>query len=152
LARGRTIGDAFKEWFVRWGEGKATILDSYVGRKWFYGLTIVGDPTLRLRWLGEQELADLEKREAQAIADSSYVQELLEQLNASETSYSALNSEYSSLQGSYSLLQETVTGVIIQLTDIRNLFYFFFLATIALLISNAYYANRKPKSEPRNYD
>jgi hypothetical protein len=152
LARGRTIGDAFKEWFVKWGEGKATILDSYVGRKWFYGLTIVGDPTLRLRWLGEQELADLEKREAQAIADSSYVQELLEQLNASETSYSALNSEYSSLQGSYSLLQETVTGVIIQLTDIRNLFYFFFLATIALLISNAYYANRKPKSEPRNYD
>jgi hypothetical protein len=152
LARGRTIGDAFKEWFVKWGEGKVTILDSYVGRKWFYGLTIVGDPTLRLRWLGEQELADLEKREAQAIADSSYVQDLLEQINATETSYSTLNSEYNNLRSSHSLLQETLTGVIIQLTDIRNLFYFFFLATIALLISNAYYANHKPKSKTSDYE
>ena len=151
LARGRTLGDAFKEWFVRWGEGKVTILDSYVGRKWFYGLTIIGDPTLRLRWLGEEEIAELQKREEQVINDLPYVQELMRQINASETSYSSLNSEYNNLRGSYSTLQETLTGVIIQLTDIRNLLYFFFLATIALLISNAYYANRKPKSETSGY-
>ena len=151
LARGRTIGDAFKEWFVKWGEGKVTILDSYAGRKWFYGLTIIGDPTLRLRWLSEEEIADLQKREEQAIDDLPYVQDLIRQINASESNYHSLNSEYNNLQGSYSSLQETLRGVIIQLTDIRNLLYFFFLATIALLISNAYYANRKPKPITSDY-
>lgn len=42
LADGATIGEAFLEWFILNGETGAGI-DS---RCWFYGMTIIGDPTL----------------------------------------------------------------------------------------------------------
>ncbi|OYD13827.1 hypothetical protein CH333_09830 [candidate division WOR-3 bacterium JGI_Cruoil_03_44_89] len=38
LGWGDNIGDSFKKWFIQWGE------DS---RPWFYGLNIIGDPTLK---------------------------------------------------------------------------------------------------------
>lgn len=43
LGNGKTIGEAFKDWFIKNGETGAGA-DS---RAWFYGMTLLGDPTLR---------------------------------------------------------------------------------------------------------
>jgi hypothetical protein len=38
LGEGDDIGEAFKKWFIEWGEES---------RYWFYGMNIIGDPTLK---------------------------------------------------------------------------------------------------------
>ncbi len=38
LGQNENIGDAFKKWFIQWGESS---------RPWFYGLNIIGDPSLK---------------------------------------------------------------------------------------------------------
>jgi hypothetical protein len=47
LAAGECIGDAFKEWFSIWAEGElwGSGYNNYA-RSWFYGMTVIGDPTL----------------------------------------------------------------------------------------------------------
>ncbi len=37
LSEGKCLGEAFKEWFIIWGEDSPS---------WFYGMTIIGDPIL----------------------------------------------------------------------------------------------------------
>jgi parallel beta-helix repeat protein len=39
LSQGKSIGETFKQWFISYGE---------TDPKWFYGMTIIGDPTLRV--------------------------------------------------------------------------------------------------------
>jgi hypothetical protein len=39
LSEGKSIGDAFKEWFIEYGESSPC---------WFYGLVLIGDPTLKV--------------------------------------------------------------------------------------------------------
>jgi hypothetical protein len=145
LADGRNVGDAFKEWFVKWGEGKVSVTSSWIGRKWFYGLTIIGDPTLRLRWLGQKEITDLQNKEEEVIDDLPFVQDLMRQIESSQANFTSLNTRYSDLQGSYSSLQFTYGSVESQLADIRNLLYFFLVVTTLLAVSNVYLVRSRPK-------
>jgi hypothetical protein len=151
LARGKTLGEAFKEWFVKWGEGKVGFSGSYIGRKWFYGLTLIGDPTLRLRWLGEEEIAELEKREEEVVGDLPLVQSLLQQVNESAANYSSLYDEYDDLKNHYSTLETSYSSVSAQLGDIRNLLYFLLFSTSVLAVASIYFARRKPASQPVKY-
>jgi len=48
LSEGNAIGDAFQEWFAEQGEEKNELQENDRYQSIFYGLTIVGDPTLRL--------------------------------------------------------------------------------------------------------
>jgi len=146
LARGRTIGDAFKEWFAKWGEGQVALSGGYVGRKWFYGLTIIGDPTLRLRWLGEKEIAELQRREEEVVDDLPLVQDMRRQMDSSQANYSSLRSEYDSLQEFHSVLQASYSAVMVQLEDIKSLLYFFLFVTVVLLTANIYLVKSKPRS------
>jgi len=152
LANGKTVGDAFKEWFVKWGEGKLSISSNWIGRKWFYGLTVIGDPTLRLRWLGEKEIADLQRREEEVIDDLPLVQGLFEQIENSESSYDSLNAQYNNLKDSHLALRLTYDGVIVQLGDIRDLVYFFLLVVGGLAVSNVYLVRTRPKPKRLNLD
>jgi hypothetical protein len=145
LAEGRNVGDAFKEWFVKWGEGKVSVSSNWIGRKWFYGLTIIGDPTLRLRWLGPTEIADLQRKEEEVIDELPLVLDLMTQIEGAKANYTYLNGKYSDLQGSYSSLQFTYGNVEIQLADIRNLLYFFLVVTTLLAVSNVYLVKSRPR-------
>jgi hypothetical protein len=150
IARGRTIGDAFKEWFVKWGEGKVGISGHFVGRKWFYGLTIIGDPTLRLRWLSENEIVELQKREEEVVDDLPFVQDLRQQLIDSESNYSSLYNEYNDLRDFHSTLETSYKGVATQIGDIRNLLYFFSLTTTILAVANIYLVRGRYESKKIN--
>lgn len=147
LAQGNSIGDAFKEWFVKWGEGKVSVSSNWVGRKWFYGLTIIGDPTLKLRWLGQKEIDDLQKKEEEVIDDLPLVQDLLKSVEGAEANYTSLAVKYGDLQGSYSSLRLTYGNVESELIDIRNLLYFFLVVTTLLAASNVYLVKSRPKPE-----
>jgi hypothetical protein len=151
IARGRTIGDAFKEWFVKWGEGEVGLSGHYIGKKWFYGLTIIGDPTLRLRWLGAREIAELQKREEEVIDDLPLVLDLQKQISSVQVNYSSLSSDFDNLMDSYSTLQATHIDVAAQLADIRSLLYFFLLTTTVLVVANIYLVKSKSKSKTNNY-
>ena len=48
LSEGNAIGDAFQEWFAEQGEENNELQENDRYQSIFYGLTIVGDPTLRL--------------------------------------------------------------------------------------------------------
>ncbi|MCK4267129.1 MAG: hypothetical protein KAX31_07590, partial [Thermoplasmata archaeon] len=51
LAAGDCIGDAFREWFSIWAEGVPWgPFYNNLARSWFYGMTILGDPTLSPLW------------------------------------------------------------------------------------------------------
>lgn len=145
LAEGKNVGAAFREWFVKWGEGKVSVSSNWIGRKWFYGLTIIGDPTLRLRWLGQNEIADLQKREEEVIDELPLVLDLMRQIEGAQANYTSLNDKYGDLQGSYSSLWSTYGNVESQLTDIRNLLYFFLVITTLLAVSNVYLVKSRPK-------
>lgn len=147
IARGKTVGDAFKEWFVKWGEGKYGLSGYYAGRKWSYGMTIIGDPTLRLRWLGENEIAELQKLEEEVIDDLPLVQNLQQRIFDSELDYTSLSGDYSNLSRSYLTLQNSHGKVETQLEDIKSLLYFFLLTTTILLIFSVYSVKSKPKSK-----
>lgn len=41
LGNEKTIGEAFRSWFTAWGESDP---------KWFYGMTVLGDPLLKPKW------------------------------------------------------------------------------------------------------
>jgi len=146
IASGRTLGDAFKAWFIKWGEGRTSVSSHYLGRKWAYGLTIIGDPTLRLRWLGAQEIAELQKREEEVVDDLPMVIDLQQQLNGSQVRYSFLESDFNVLKGVHSNLLGNYNSLSEQLADIRNLLYFFLLVTTALAVANIYLIKTKPKS------
>ena len=146
LARGRTIGDAFKEWFIKWGEGEFGLSSAYIGRKWFYGLTIIGDPTLRLRWIGEEEIAELQKREEEVVNDLPLVINLRQQVDNLQENQSSLTSEYGILKDDYSTLQTNYSSLETQLVDITNLLYFFLLTTTILLVTTIYQSKIKSKA------
>lgn len=147
IANGRTIGDAFKEWFIKWGEGQFGLSGAYTGRKWFYGLTIIGDPTLRLRWLGEKEIAELQKREEEVVNDLPLVINLRQQVDSLEENQSSLISNYGSLNDAHSALQTNYSSLETQLIEITNLLYFFLLTTTILLATTIYLIKTKPKSK-----
>jgi len=147
IANGRTIGDAFKEWFIKWGEGQFGLSGAYTGRKWFYGLTIIGDPTLRLRWLGEKEIAELQKREEEVVNDLPLVINLRQQVDSLEENQSSLISNYGSLNDAHSALQTNYSSLETQLIEITNLLYFFLLTTTILLATTIYLKKTKPKSK-----
>jgi hypothetical protein len=44
LGGGKTIGEAFRYWLAKWADAKGK-----TSRDWHYGMTVVGDPTLRIR-------------------------------------------------------------------------------------------------------
>ncbi|MCD4733724.1 T9SS type A sorting domain-containing protein [bacterium] len=46
LAGGMSWGDAFKTWHAYVAEGEAAGWDQQSARGWFYGMTLIGDPTL----------------------------------------------------------------------------------------------------------
>jgi hypothetical protein len=137
LARGKTFGDAFKEWFITWGEGNINLGGHYVGRKWGYGLTLIGDPALRLRWLGEKEIAELQDQEEAIIDSLPLVQDLRQQVADLHEDYSSLHNEYNALKDSYS-------G---QLAEVKNLLYVSLLATAVLLASSVYFMRKNSKSK-----
>lgn len=146
LARGKTIGDAFKEWFAKWGEGRFGLNSQYIGRKWFYGLTIIGDPTLRLRWLSEEEITRLQEREEEVVNDLPLVTNLRQQLNRIESNYSVLQNNYRNLTRDYSDLRTDYDNLETQFIEIRDLLNFFLLTTTILLGITIYLAKTKPKS------
>lgn len=152
LARGRTLGDAFKEWFVKWGEGKVGLSDTYIGRKWSYGLSMIGDPTLRLRWLGEKEIAELQKYEEEVIDDLPLVQDLLEQVSSSQANYSALYDDYSELSDLYNDQRSSNDSLEDALGDIRTSLYFLLVITAGLVVSNVYLIDSKSKLKSPNYE
>jgi len=147
LARGRTIGDAFKEWFIKWGQGEFGLSSAYIGRKWFYGLTIIGDPTLRLRWLGEKEIAELQKREEEVVSDLPLVINLRLQIEGLEQNHYSLQNNYDSLKDDYSDLQTSHGGLETQLIGAMDLVYFFLLVAIILLTTNIYLLKTRNKSK-----
>jgi hypothetical protein len=44
LGSGETLGEAFRYWFAIWGD-----YNGETSRDWHYGMTVIGDPTLRIR-------------------------------------------------------------------------------------------------------
>lgn len=145
LARGRTIGDAFKEWFIKWGQGEFALSSAYIGKKWFYGLTIIGDPTLRLRWLGEKEIAELQKREEEAVNDLPLVINLRQQIEGLEQNHYSLQNNYDSLKDDYSALQTSHGGLETQLIGTMDISYFFLLIAVILLTTNVYLLKTRNK-------
>lgn len=145
LAKGRTIGDAFKKWFVEWGEGKVLLQNIFVGKKWFYGLAIIGDPTLRLNWLDEAQVAELQKYEEQVIHELPLVQQLWEQVESTNSTLSSLQSEYAGLQDSYSTLQTDNVYIASDLWTSRTVLYFFIITTVLLAAAYAHISITRPK-------
>lgn len=147
IARGKTIGEAFKEWFIKWGEGQFGLSGHYTGRKWFYGLTVIGDPTLRPRWLGEEEIAELQEREEEVVNDLPLVRNLRQQVETLEETQSSLKNNYDDLEDDYSALQTSYSGLETQLIDTRNLVYFLLLMTTVLIAANIYLTKTRHKSK-----
>lgn len=149
IAEGRTVGDAFQKWFTKWGEGRFGMSETgYIGRKWFYGLTIIGDPTLRLRWLGEREIAELQKREEEAVNDLPLVRDLRQQVDSLEENHTTLQNSYDDLKTEYSALQRYYNNLETHLLLIGDLLYFFLLTTTILLVISIYLMKSRPKLDP----
>jgi hypothetical protein len=104
-----------------------------------------------LRWLGEEEIAELEKREQEVVGDLPLVQSLLQQVNESEANYTSLYGEYDDLKNHYSTLETSYGSVLTQLGDIRNLLYFLLFSTSVLAVASIYLAKRKPASQSMKY-
>lgn len=147
IARGKTIGDSFKEWFAKWGEGEFGLSGAYIGRKWFYGLTMIGDPSLRLRWLGEEEIAELQKREEEVVDDLPLVKNLRQQVESLEGNHTSLQNDYDNLQDSYSTLETSYSDLETQIAYTTELLYFFLLTTILLLIASIYLYQRRNQNQ-----
>jgi hypothetical protein len=138
IAEGKTIGEAFKEWFIEWGDGNFVLSGTYIGKKWFYGLTIIGDPTLRLRQPGESEIAELQKQEEEAVRDVPYVKDLRDKVASLTKNQSLLRNYIDNLQGNYSVLENEYDSLRGQLMETRNYLYFFIFTTVILLAGNVF--------------
>ena len=67
LGSGDNIGEAFKDWFVEWGEES---------RDWFYAMNILGDPTLKPHgnsevWRGGARAPDVPPQDAEVVGTHS---------------------------------------------------------------------------------